>query len=537
MRKLICWVALATAACVPLGRAAAQESGPTIEVRVRSVNDLVGKFDYLGGVLNQAEQAKQLVGVVQAFTDEKKGIEGIDPARPIGLYGSVTKDVVDSPIVVLIPIADETAFLNLLTGKLNLDPKKENGVYTVQVPNVPVPVLFRFADEYVHITVQSDAAIAPKKLIAPKEFFSKKDDAILTALVHFDRLPDDLKKTVFGQFELKVNDAKARKDAGESPAQKKLRVWALDQLTSVVKTVFADGKDLGIRLTVTPKSDDIAAEVIFTGKEGSTLAKWITSIGAQSSVAAAVAGSVKNPLASLGLKFDLPPNSKKELEPVVEALIEEAIEGAKDKDVARKVLEAVTPTLKAGKFEAGLTVTGPNEDGKLKLVAAVKTTDGNAIAKLLEELAPHIPADKAQIELNAKKAGDVAIHKIEISNEDIEKKFGTKNIWLGTSDALILLSIEADGSLLQTAAKSKPAKVEPAEGELSLARMFGIDDKALKPDQVKKLVVEAFGGDGAEGKDTVTVKLTGGDSLAVRANVKGKGFKMAILVDQAKKKN
>ena len=91
MRKLP-WLAAASLLAVPIPALAQKEAGPALEVRVRSVNDLAGKFEYLGDVVNQGEQAKQLAGLVRNLADDKKGIEGIDPARPIGLYhASVTE--------------------------------------------------------------------------------------------------------------------------------------------------------------------------------------------------------------------------------------------------------------------------------------------------------------------------------------------------------------------------------------------------------------------------------------------------------------
>src|SRR5262245_37196206 len=103
------FLSAAVAALCLAPAAFAQNAGPTVEVRVRSVNDLFAKAEYLGDILNQGEPAKQAAEFVKNLADEKKGIEGIDPARPFGLYGPLTKDVIDSPVVLMLPVADEEA--------------------------------------------------------------------------------------------------------------------------------------------------------------------------------------------------------------------------------------------------------------------------------------------------------------------------------------------------------------------------------------------------------------------------------------------
>src|SRR5438477_5995850 len=83
------------------------------------------------------------------------GLEGIDAKKPIGLYGSVKAKVDKSEVVLLLPIADEKAFLTVLDD-LDIKAKKSaDGVYTAEVENVRFPVLFRFANGYLYGTVKT----------------------------------------------------------------------------------------------------------------------------------------------------------------------------------------------------------------------------------------------------------------------------------------------------------------------------------------------------------------------------------------------
>ena len=535
------WMPAALAAlAIGTGPAPAQkDAGPALEVRVRSVNDLLDKAEYLGDIVNQAETAKQGAVFVRGLADAKKGLEGIDIARPIGLYGSLTPNVVDSPVVLMIPVADEKAVLDLLTVRLGLDPKKaDDGSYELRVPNVPVPLFFRFAHNNVYVTVQSAKAIEPARLVEPKTFFAGIDESIVSVRTHLDRVPEDVKKTVLGQFELKVSDAKERTEPNETPAQKKLRVWALDRLMASVQSVLADGKDFTLRLMIDPKSDDLTAEATFSAVSGSELAKVLHDLGGQKTKAAALADA-KSPVAAAGVRFSLPEAARKDLAPVIDALIAEHLEKAKesDKQAAKIALDAVRPTLKSGELDFGLVLT--DESSKLGLVAALGVVEGAGIEKTVKQFAPFAPEDKAKFEFDVKKAGGLALHKVAIPNPELKASFGTETVWLGTSDKLLAFSIEPEGSALAAAASpglAEEATVRgPLTAEVSVARVMAAVEKQLPAEKLKQLTAEAFP-DGAVGKDTATLTVEGGDALKVRFNLKGKAVKLAVLADQEKKK-
>jgi hypothetical protein len=121
----------------------ARAADPAVEVRLKSVDALLARAEFVGGLAGKAEEAKQFAGLAKAFTNAK-GLEGIDTTKDFGFYAAVTPDVADSPLVLMAPIKDEDAFLGLFANKLGLTPKKaDGGVYSLDVPMVPKPVYFR----------------------------------------------------------------------------------------------------------------------------------------------------------------------------------------------------------------------------------------------------------------------------------------------------------------------------------------------------------------------------------------------------------
>src|SRR4051812_10819150 len=119
------FLAAVAALFLTCGFASAQQNpGPTIEVRLRSVNDLVDKFEYVAGLAGKEDAVRQVRELIKVLSADGKGIEGIDPKKPIGAYGTLSKEVETSPFVIMLPIADEEQFLKALKTRLDVTPEK-----------------------------------------------------------------------------------------------------------------------------------------------------------------------------------------------------------------------------------------------------------------------------------------------------------------------------------------------------------------------------------------------------------------------------
>ncbi|HXD87112.1 MAG TPA: hypothetical protein VN641_11500, partial [Urbifossiella sp.] len=117
-------MALAISALLPGAASAQKPVEPTVAIKLRSVNDLLDKAEYLGGLVDKDDPVRQARGFLKSLSQEGKGIEGIDPAKPIGAYAIVSEDVQSSPVIVMVPIADEESFLAALKKHANIEPEK-----------------------------------------------------------------------------------------------------------------------------------------------------------------------------------------------------------------------------------------------------------------------------------------------------------------------------------------------------------------------------------------------------------------------------
>ncbi len=532
-------LALLLFAAGPL-RAQGAEFGPAIEVRVASVNDLLVAAKFLGESLNQAEAAKQGVEFLKSQIDDAKGLDGLDPKRPWGLSVTVTPNVIDSPIVVIIPLADRESFLGLLKGKLNLDPKKLDGdVYEVKVPNVPVPVYFRFTKDHVLMTV-----VNAKSLDTPPalDFLDAKETSQVTARLHYDRLPADVKKVVFAQWELQANDGMRRARPGETPTETKLRQWLLEQTLPGIQSLLNDGATLSVNLDLdTPQAKgELRVDARLTAKPGSGLAKTIRALEGRPGVALPLPEARK--LFTLDAKLGLPEGAKASFAPLVDALLADAVKNArKDQQIPLQlVTDALKPTLQSGELDARVAVTAGAKPGTIGVFGAVKTVKGTEVEKLAKFVAGLAPADAATFAFDTKTVGGVKLHGVTVKHADMHDRFGTQAVQLGTSDGRFLVAIEAGGQALEGVAA---ATTRPDAGvldfEFALAAYAAFSEKVVDAVAARALYKQTFGvelgADPGVNQDSFALRVAGGDALTARLTFRGKSMRYWAALEDLRK--
>ncbi len=149
------------------GAANAQEktTPPTVVLRVSSLDSLIDHVKYLAGLAGQQDAARQIEGLIQNKIGQK-GLDGVDSKRPFGLYGRIGKELDDISGAILIPIADEDAFLTLLKNLKIETVKGGDGIYTIKTGS-PIDAYLRFAKKYAYVTALNTAALDVKNLLDP----------------------------------------------------------------------------------------------------------------------------------------------------------------------------------------------------------------------------------------------------------------------------------------------------------------------------------------------------------------------------------
>jgi hypothetical protein len=537
-------LALAAVAALPVAaRADDQKPGaaPMLVVRLQSIDGLVGHAKYLAALAGQEEGAKQFAGIYESMVTEK-GLFGIDVKKPFALYGTFTGGP-DSPVVLMLPIADEKAFLEQL-AVYNVKAEKDGDVYKaadLPIPSpVPVTLYFRFTDGYAYITANEKGNIAKAKLQKPADILPPDATAVASLHLRLDQIPDQFKQMALQQLDLQLAKAKDEQGpANETALQKKFRLALLEALGGRVKSVLTDGRELALRLSIDQKADDLAIDLSLSGKPGSALAKGLAGLGGANSP---VAG-ILSPTAALNLAMDLslPDDVRKALDPVIDEGFKQALAQVKEeaqRPLAKQALEALAPTLKAGDVSIGVSLRGPSKDDQFGALIAVKVREGSKLeASFREAVKGAKEADRAKLTLDAAKAGTVSLHKIDVGQDadaDFKKRFGTGPAYLAFRDDAVVLAFGPEAESLAKEGASAPAKAAPLLAvRASAARLapFDTNDQTT----AKKAAREVFAG-AKPGDDAVTFSVeSGSDGLRIKASMKGLIVKFTSKLEQLRK--
>src|ERR1700722_16974513 len=150
----ISWAVAVCVAMVPVTASAADDklAKQTVILRVAALDELVANAIFLADLAGQKDRAEEVEKYLKSLAGDD-GLKGLNTKKPLGLYIKVGARGFDSEGVLMLPIADEKAFLEVLK-KLNFEPEKEkdDDIYKIALPGVPFAGYFRFANGYLYAT-------------------------------------------------------------------------------------------------------------------------------------------------------------------------------------------------------------------------------------------------------------------------------------------------------------------------------------------------------------------------------------------------
>src|SRR5260370_35443417 len=229
---------------------------PTLVVRVRSIDGLVGDVKYLATLAGRGEEAKQFEGLLTARVGSK-GLEGIDTKRPVGLYGTIDANLMESTAALLIHISDQKAFLGLLEGFGFTAKKEDDGIYSITLDQLPFPIYFRFANQYVYATAREKTALDKSKLLDPKKVLAANPNETLSASFRIDQIPEVFKQLITSQVEVKLADLEDEKQAGETKAHSKLSVHGTKESAKQISSLVNERGNAAFRLRIQRTANDV----------------------------------------------------------------------------------------------------------------------------------------------------------------------------------------------------------------------------------------------------------------------------------------
>jgi hypothetical protein len=513
---------------------------PTLVLRVKAVEDLLADFRYLATLAGREEEGKQVERMLLKRAGPK-GLEGIDLKKPIGVYGNLKADVKQSEVVVLVPIADQKAFLGLLEN-MELEAKKgDGGVWTVEAPGVPVPVLFRFANGYVYATpkVRPNSAdlLTPARLPQPADVLRGGAGDLLSLTLHVDQVPKGLRDFAANKLAEGIAESKDEEKPGETAAEKALRHAALDSINQKLKAVIQEGSTLSMKLNVDRKANDLSASFALTPRPGSALADDIAALGKFESVAAGLVTA--DSAAHVVIAAKLPAAVRKALGPVVDEKLKKSLDQQTDENaraLTKIFFDAVAPTLKSGVFDLGVNLSGPSKGGKYGMVFGGRVKDGAEIDKALRAILAKAPAEVTDlVKTDMDRAGGTSIHQVtppkDKTDANFKALFGEGPFYVAIRKDALMVSVGA-GALpaIKRALTSEPKAGHPFQAEVSVSRVARLLGKTQK--EVPGAAAKAFKG---RGDDVVRLSVEAGSTLQWKLSGKAQIVTFLALLEKAKK--
>lgn len=533
LRKLLLGVACLGFLTLPQTLRAADEAvatDPAILVRVQSINDLMKSLKYLASFNEDDEQIKQALSLIKDLIDEKKGLEGIDVSKPIGLYANLKEEVTESPAVLLIPIADKETFLTFLKERANLTIKEgKDGVYETQPEGFPMTVYFRFANGYVYGTFNDSANI--KKLPLPEKVLVGKPEELISVTFRVDRLPEQMKKAALGAVEGALVEAKKQPIPNATKSIEDFRDMTVDKVSEIIKSLLDNTEGISLKVAIDPKKEEFALELDMTAKKGSELAKDYARIKENKSPVAGVIDSLGVPAGMIHLNIAMPESLRKKFGPVIDDAWAEAkkeIPG-EIQEIAEPLVKSLLPTVKQAELDLGTVLVGPNKDGKYTLVAAVKVNEGKKIEAAIRDANKKLPPDVTKIlKVDAEKLKDgTFLHLVKNPNPEdpnLTKVFGKSDAYIAFRDDLMLITFGVDAkNLITKSLESKPASGGVLTFDISLGRIVPlVGETAEQAAKAKEIANKVFGKEPKA--DHIRMSIEGGTSFKVRLSAQGKAI-------------
>jgi ABC-type amino acid transport substrate-binding protein len=511
---------LSAAAC----EAAQKEAAPAVVIRIRSLDAVLENAKLLINLTGEEAAARQIEGLLKAKAGPK-GIEGIDPRRPLGAYVRFGKQLDEIAGAVLIPVANEKAFLDLLERLNYLHTKGKNNIYTIQTGKA-FDLYFRFFKGYVYLSALNPDNLLDERLIDPEHVLVGKETSVFSTLVRLDQIPDGAKLLALTQLEEALKNLQDKEAPGETPAQKDFRLAVLREFALIGKSVLEQGAELRLDVGLEPAAKDFTVHLAMSGQPGTALAKSFQTLAKSRSPFASL---YNKDAAFLGaIDASLPAPVQQAFIKVVDETMTRALSELRDaqkKKQAEQLFQALTPSLRAGQLDAFMAVLGPT-DKLYTFISAVHLREGTKLGQTLHDLITEakkeLPEKEQQkIHLDVESVGAVKIHRFDLPvapavNKKYEELVAAKEIYVAFRDDAVFFAL---GKQALPALKEAIASREGSEAPVFL---FNFDVPRMlpflpaKPGQ-QELAQKIF----VPGQESnLRIVVNGGNALTLRLQMK-----------------
>ncbi len=407
-------------AVVLLGSAATPAADPPIVFQAQPVGQVLDQMRYAADLVGGEKGVKAVnKRLKEAFGE--KGLDGLDLGRPVVGYVVLAPKPEDITAVVALPITSEKDFLELCDranlDKHRVDPKDKT-LYHLPPLNPQYKAMMRFSEQYAYIAYGFNPAphIEAKSLVPMAKLYDPADRGLISARVHFDRIPaavklsagvlmEEVKKTILEGLRLR------------GPQEDLLIKAAMPEIEKLLLRylLLASGADtLAARIYFDQVAEGFVAEAVLTPKPDSELAKIVAAYKTAPNRFGAVLNH-PDTVAAVATRAPLfAPEVRSAVSGALDAVGKEAVK--REREVDRvwmdELYKGLVRTAKNMDWDVALALRGPNKDGWFHVVGATALDDATKLEKeLIAAWKKQAPKEEQErMKWNADKQGNVNIH-------------------------------------------------------------------------------------------------------------------------------
>ncbi len=449
-------LALLLTLCLTLPAAAADEPAPArtfpvkpvAVVAVASLDRLLDDVDYVFGSAGEP----QVADIVRGFLANLNDLQGLDRARPIGVYLYFRPLESSEPQPVLFfPVADIDDLVRSvrLGNALHLKKTDRDDRLTLVTEDGELPVGLH--EGYAFIDPVGKGRWLDARLPRPADLIGaslETDDAVL--IVRSEGVPQALVQlAAAGVHEASLKESQQKPE--ESPQEHQLRRGVSNALFGIVKQFIQEAESLsvGMRLSSDTRQAELQARLVTDrGKELEGLLSAVSATSSQFS------GLTSEPAPfTLASNWQLTPGGQELLLQGLDLVREQVHNeiGRADETIrqtADDVLDAIESSIAAGQFDGYLQIVGGPPDS-FSLVGGVSAVDDQALAAGLERFLPFAneSSDVAALEMNVGQPEGVAIHRVQprkLRKQD-QRLYGTEaSFYVGAGHGAVWFALGED---------------------------------------------------------------------------------------------
>ncbi len=423
LRKFVTLLAVLSIGLLPTTVRAQTKKGkaqePTIVLRVKSFQALVDSFKTVANAIGKGEEAKQVEGVLGSAIGQA-ALKGVDTKRPWIVYGKIGANLQNMGAVLMIPIKNKQAFLNVLKG-VEFNPEEDpnsKGLYIVDQKLQNLQVGFRFANDYVYVTAENFDFIKANNLMAPNKLKTANMKAALSGVFQTNQIPGDAIGFVLAELENRVNDFKAKEIPGENKLEKKLRFALVDEGFRQAVAFLKGSKQVAFSFDVDAKQKQFVTNLSVEGQPKSQFVKNLVDLAGPGSLFAGFAQ--KKSMVEGLLTFKVPASIRKVFDEALAKGIKEARQKAKnqkERELINQFIAGLEPTLKSSVVDGAVSAVA-EADGTISGVAAIRLVDAKKLEQAIKELHKYIPdAEAKKFKLDFAKVDNANIHQVNAQED------------------------------------------------------------------------------------------------------------------------